>query len=288
MAQADIRFACQTYSWQMSGERYRGCLEHIATVAAAAGFPALEPEAFMLDGYRESRRLHAVLADHGMELASVALACQWRHARETDEEVAEADEIIELVGSFSGAKLVLVQLPGRDRSELRVRQEYAINCMNAVGRRALDAGVRPTVHPNSPQGSVFRDAADYEVLLDKLDARIGFTPDLGHVAAGGMDPLEVVRLYRARVDHMHLKDVDGAGNWVPTGKGSIDFAGTVGYLAESGYRGWVVLEDESEDAHLDPDGAAGRNALYVQEVLVPACESGRRENSLGNDKVKEE
>ena len=35
------RFSCQTYAWQMSGDRYVGQLPHFVHVAGAAGFAAL-------------------------------------------------------------------------------------------------------------------------------------------------------------------------------------------------------------------------------------------------------
>ena len=130
------------------------------------------------------------------------------------------------------------------------------------------------MHPNSPPGSVFRTADDYERLLDGLDpAIVGFTPDVGHLAAGGMDPLAVIERHRNRVDHVHLKDIDGAGAWAPTGAGQIDFPSIVAHLRDTGYTGWVVFEDESPDAERDPDESVRRNGAYAREVLAPGLKS---------------
>jgi inosose dehydratase len=147
------------------------------------------------------------------------------------------------------------------------RQRNALACLAAVSARAADRGVHCTFHPNSPAGSVFRTAEDYDVLLTGLPGRVGFTPDLGHIVKGGMEPLEVLRTYRERVDHVHFKDIDPAGNWAPTGTGVIDFAAVTWYLAGTGYRGWIVMEDESPQAQADPDGAARRNAEYARATL---------------------
>ena len=267
-----IRFGCQTYSWQMSGERYRGRLEHIAHVAADAGFPALEPEVYMLGEYLDPGRLHDVLDRNKIELAALAFAGHWLNDSETDGERRAADEVIATLSSFPQAKLVLVQLPGVDRADLALRQARAIACMNAVARRALEAGLHPTVHPNSPPGSVFRLFEDYELLLERLDPAVGFTPDLGHIAAGGMDPLETVTRYRDRVDHIHFKDIDADGTWAATGRGRIDFPAVVSYLSETKYEGWVVFEDECAESKRDPDGATRRNAVYAHDTLAPLLE----------------
>jgi len=281
---AGIRFACQTYSWQMSGELYRDRIDHIATTAAEAGFPGLEIDTFMLgQGFRDRQRLSSTLVECGLELVALAHAAEWHQDHETESERAEADEIITLLGAFPGAKLVLVQLPGADRADLRERQRLAIACMNAVGRRALAAGLQPTVHPNSPPGSLFRTAEDYEILLDGLDTSIRFTPDVGHIAAGGMDALETVRRYRNRVDHIHFKDMHSDGSWAATGSGQLDFVSIVSFLAQTGYEGWVVFEDECEDAHRNPDVATHRNGAYARDVLMPLLSSGTGTRSAGSD-----
>ncbi|MEA2226574.1 MAG: inosose dehydratase [Solirubrobacteraceae bacterium] len=273
-----IRFGCQTYSWQMRGDAYKGRLDHMATVAAESGFQGIEPEVIMLGGYSDPGRAAEALDEAGLELTALAYAADWRAARETPAEREEADRFIAFLERFPATPLVVVQLPGADRQNLRERQKNAIACMDAVARRAAAAGVRATVHPNSPPGSAFRTAEDYERLLDGLDPElIGFTPDVGHLAAGGMDPLEVITRYRDRVDHVHFKDIDADGTWAPTGEGRIDFPGIVAHLRDTAYSGWIVFEDESPSVEQDPDLGARRNGVYARDVLAPLLDAdGRR------------
>jgi inosose dehydratase len=272
-----IRFGCQTYSWQMQGDAYKGRLEHMATVAAESGFAGIEPEVIMLGRYADPERAAEALDEAGLELTALAYAADWRGPRETDAEREEADRFIAFLQRFPGTPLVVVQLPYEDRENLRERQDNAIACMDAVARRAAAAGIRATVHPNSPPGSSFRTAEDYERLLDALDpAVIGFTPDVGHLANGGMDPLEVIKRYRDRVDHVHFKDIDASGTWAPTGEGRIDFPGIVSYLRDTGYTGWIVFEDESPSVEQDPDLGARRNGAYARETLAPLLDGTAR------------
>jgi inosose dehydratase len=269
-----IRFGCQTYSWQMRGDAYKGRLDHMATVAAESGFAGIEPEVIMLGDYADPGRAAEALDEAGLELTALAYAADWRGPRETAAEREEADRFIAFLERFPGTPLVVVQLPYDDRQNLRERQDNAIACMDAVARRAAAAGIRATVHPNSPPGSAFRTADDYERLLDALDPEvIGFTPDVGHLANGGMDPLDVIRRYRDRVDHVHFKDIDDDGTWAPTGEGRIDFPGIVSYLRDTGYAGWIVFEDESPSVEENPDLGARRNGVYAREVLVPLLDA---------------
>ena len=264
-----IRFACQTYSWQMSIDRYRGRVGHMAEVAAGAGFDGFEPEVVMLGDGWDARATLAELERHGIALAALCLVELWRGPAETEDEARNADRAIEAVAMSPGTVLNLCQFPGADRGDLAERQRNALACLDAVSARAAERGVHCTFHPNSPEGSIFRTAADYEVLLDGLAARIGFTPDLGHIVKGGMRPMEVLTAYRSRVDHIHYKDIAADGTWAATGDGEIDFVAVTEYLARTGYRGWIVMEDESPSAEADPDAAALRNAEYARLALEP-------------------
>jgi inosose dehydratase len=275
---ANIRFGCHSYTWHMSGEKYRGRINHLATVTADAQFGGLEPELFMLgEEYSDPRQVQEALVENGLELAGLAYIADWLHAEETADERVEADRCVDFLRNFPRSKFVLVPVPlsAHDGSALVARQSNALACINAVARRAREAGVVATVHPNSSPDSAFRTADDYEVLFGGLDPGVGFTPDVGHIAAGGMDPLETIERYRAWVDHVHFKDIRDDGGWAPTGEGRLDFPGMVSYLDETGYQGWVIFEDESDSAERDPDGATRRNGAYARDVLAPMLAGGR-------------
>jgi len=267
-----IRFASQTYSWQMSGNWF-GRLGEIAQVVGRSGFEGIEFEVVMADGYATADEVSRLLDETGLSLAAITLVLPWRHAEEASEERAEADRVIEVVRHFPGAKLALVQVPfdaaPADRASA---QDRLLACLRAVTQRALDAGVSPTYHPNSPGGSIVRDINDYERVLPLLPSGLGWTPDTGHIYMGGMDCVETIRRFRDLVDHIHLKDADADGHWVPNGTGVIDMAGAVQLLAETGYAGWVVVEDESPEAERDPHATAQANRAYVRDVLEPITE----------------
>ena len=262
-----LRFGCQTYSWQMSLERYVGRLDHICNVVGRAGFSGLEAEMVMLGNIATADSLRHLLEGGGLELAALTLVEDWDGEHETEAERVSAQAAIDLTASFDGTLLVLCQMPGQDRQDLRERQKHLLSCVRDIASRAEEAGVKTTFHPNSPDGSIFRTSEDYEVLLTGLPSSVGFTPDLGHIARGGMDALTVVRQYRNRVNHLHAKDMDAAGNWALIGSGVVGVTEVVDFLRETGYEGWVVLEDESSLAKQDPDGVAERLGRYVKEVL---------------------
>ena len=263
-----IKLACETYTWQMPGEQYKGKLEHIMSVCSQAGFSGIEPETSFLGDLSDPVRMKEALAQNHLELAVLCIVEDWRHARETEGERYRADQWISFLAHFPETILLTVQMPGADRHRLKERQQNMIRCVNAISRRAATKGITCSNHPNSPEGSVFRIESDYEILMEGLDLdATGFCPDLGHIAKGDMDPMSMVKKYRAHVNLVHYKDMYHDGRWAATGAGDIDLPGVTSYLVESGYQGWIVMEDECDEAITDPDGVTLRDGVYIEEKI---------------------
>ena len=264
----EIKIGCQTYTWQMSYEKYSQKLDHIMDVVAKAGFSGIEPEVCMLGPYNpQPQKLADDLAARGLQLGAIGFVCDWRGPGENADERAEADRMIEYLNYFPGAVLALGQMPGKDRSELRERQMNCIAICNDIGKRASDAGIVTAFHPNPPPGSVFRIEEDYKILLDGLEEGIvDFAPDAGHIANGGMDAVAVFRQYRSRIRHIHFKDMDSNHNWVEMGQGIIDYKTIVEDLSKTDYNGWIMIEDESARAEDNPDAVTIDTGKYLQKI----------------------
>jgi len=272
MIRSDARFACQTYSWQMSADRFRGRARHMTEIAAQAGFRGFEPEIFMLGSDWSASALAADLAAADLQLAALCLVEDWRGGRETEAERREADAAIDAVAASPGSVLNLVIMPGADRADLRERQRHALACMGDIAERAADRGVAATFHPNSPTGSVFRVADDYALLFDERPEALGFTPDVGHIANGGMDPIALIRQTAEIIRHVHIKDIAADGTWATTGDGVLDIPAIVDTLDEIGYTCWIAFEDESPLAERDPDEAVRRTGAFIRRTLLTTSE----------------
>lgn len=265
-----IKIGCETYTWQMPGEQYKGKLEHIMKIMSQAGFSSIEPDTSFLHHLSDPELMKAELEKNKLELSVLCLAQPWQYAEETEAERAQADQWIEFLQHFPDAIFLLVQLPGKDRSNLEERQQNLLKCVNRIAKRATDKGIVCSYHPNSPAGSVYRTEEDYKILLNGLDASvIKYTPDVGHIAKGGMDPLSIIKEYRELVNCVHYKDMYENGNWAPMGEGAIDFKGITEELVNTDYEGWIIFEDECDQAITDPDGVTLKDGVYVKEVLKP-------------------
>jgi inosose dehydratase len=266
-----IQFGCQAYTWQMSGEKYVGAMPHILDTVQSAGFAGFETEVCMLgDYYKDSHQLASEHRERGLALGALTLVCDWAGPEETEDERAAADKLLDYMERLPGTHLVLCQMPGADRENLVERQRNAIACKNAVAMRAVDSGLTCSCHPNSPPGSIFRTEEDYRILLEGLDDKlIGFAPDAGHIANGGMDVQAIFQEYRSLIRHVHFKDISEEGEWAAMGKGVIDFPAIVMNLRDTGYAGWIMVEEESKRAETEPDAVTLENGEHLKNVLLP-------------------
>jgi len=265
-----MKLACETYTWQMPGEQYKGRLEHIMDIAARAGYKGIEPDSSFLKHLSDPVRMQEELTRYNLELSVFCYVEDWLNPVETEQERKRADDWLKFMESFPDSIFLMVQMPGKDRNNLHERQMNLLSCVNAIAKRATDKGITCSYHPNSPAGSVYRTEEDYKILLNGLDSSvIGYTPDLGHIAKGGMDPLSIVKEYHQLVNCIHYKDMYADGTWAPMGAGVIDFVGTTNYLKSIGFDGWIVVEDECDRAITDPDGVALEDGIYNRNVLEP-------------------
>jgi inosose dehydratase len=272
MTSLPFRFAAETYTWYMKdqGRAYAGQIGHMIEFAARAGFAGFSPSHSWMGDLFDADRLERALKDAGLDLASIALVLPWNLPEETARERAEADATIALLQRFPGATLCTVQLP-EGRHDLDVRQKNLVANLNAVSRRAAKAGVPASFHPNSPHSSTNRTESDYRSILERLDASVtGWTPDVGHIANGGMDPLETLRTYAHLINLVHYKDWDGQPEFALMGQDKVDLVGVTQWLLDRKYSGWIVCEDEAPQALTDPDSVTLHDGKWIKEKLIPA------------------
>lgn len=140
----------------------------------------------------------------------------------------------------------------------RERWDTFARRVERVAGEVRDLGLEPTFHHHAVTH------VETPVEIDRLleDTTIDLTLDTGHLVLGGGDPLEALERWHDRVNHVHLKDVDrevmvaGRGSddpvrdiwekrvFVALGEGDVDVPGFMDRLVESGYDGWVVVEQD--------------------------------------------
>jgi inosose dehydratase len=124
--------------------------------------------------------------------------------------------------------------------------------------RCKDRGYEPTFHPET--GTFVEAPWEIERVLELSE--IGLCLETGHMMLGGGDPAGMLRAWADRINHVHLKDARLAvmaqivadegpvtdiwsrEAFCALGDGDLDVAAILDGLRETGFRGWLVVEQD--------------------------------------------
>jgi inosose dehydratase len=141
------------------------------------------------------------------------------------------------------------------------RWDALVSNLHRAAELCRAEGLEPVFHPHA--GTYVESAADIERLMDRIDPTlVGLCLDTGHFRYGGADPATAIRAYAAFIRHVHVKDcradvvadVAGRGGdlaealklgvFCPLGEGDAHIPNAIEALAEIGYDGWLVVEQD--------------------------------------------
>jgi inosose dehydratase len=259
-----LRVGCQTYTWEMLGDRWAGSADDLLAAIAGGGYAGIEITDTMIGRYAgRPDAFAAALAKHGLTL--VAFACGsdsgFTERAALADDLAAVDRALEFVARLPGALLSLGSATVMSPGSLDDKFAAAAEFYNAAGERGRAVGVQVALHPSSHHNTLLGTRAEYDRIMALTDpALIGWVPDTGHILRGGQDILDTLRTYQDRIRYLHLKDVDAAGHWSMLGEGVCDTAAVIDVVAGGpNFTGWLVLEEESDTAAADPAAAVRRN-----------------------------
>jgi inosose dehydratase len=147
--------------------------------------------------------------------------------------------------------------------------------------RCRERGYEPTFHPHT---ATYVEAPwEVERLLQCSD--VGVCLDTGHVLVGGGDPVDAVKSWGERINHVHLKDArtdviqgivrDAApveAIWrrrafCRLGDGNVALDEVLDALRASAYDGWLVVEQDIIPDPADAPDAAAQDQAANREWL---------------------
>jgi len=276
--------------------------ERVLDEMAALGYAGTELGPW---GYlpKDAAALGTELRTRGLALAGAFCPVTLHDPARYDEQLEYAMDTARLLADLGAPVLVLAEAGDRDRARVAGRVGPAhrrfsnedwkrlAEGTNEIARRAKGLGLVTAFHPHA--GTYVEAPGEIVELLRRTDpALVRLCLDTGHVYYGGGDPLSLLRRDPARVRHVHLKDVRfaryesalaraldftaavGEDVFVPIGAGAIDMTGVLATLRDSGFDGWLIVEQDiriAPGSDRDPKhDAAASYAFIAQELGVTA------------------
>jgi len=189
------------------------------------------------------------------------------------EPLSDVDAFIDDCLAAGAGVVVLAAITGIDGYDDRpvldeMQWKTMLHNLDRVADHAKSRGVNAVIHPHI--GTMVENADDVSRIL--IGSHIGLCIDTGHLVAAGADPVAITAANADRVEHVHLKDVDGevaarflakdisfseavsAGLFCVLGTGSVDIASMIRALDDADYTGWYVLEQDVKLSAAEVDG----------------------------------
>jgi myo-inosose-2 dehydratase len=271
-----VRIGANPIGWSNDDMRELGGatpLETCLAEAKEAGFEGMEL------GHkfpREPKALAAALKPFGLACVSGWYSAELLR-RDANEEMKHLRPHLDLLKAMNCGVLVFAETSNAihgDRSKALADRPVLASTdwaqfgarMTEVGDRTLAEGVRLVYHHH--MGTVVESEAEIDLLMASTGPSVHLLLDTGHATFGGADPVALARRYRARISHVHTKDIRAevmatakaqrlsfldaviSGVFTVPGDGCVDYPAVFRELP--GYAGWVVVEAEQDPAKAHP------------------------------------
>lgn len=259
-----LRAGCQTFTWEMLGSGWAGDADDLLAAIGSAGYAGIEITDRMIGRYKGQPTLFAAaLERYGLTLVAYACGSQsgFTEPDALDADLAMATAAIQFASAFPGAHVSFGSATLTSEGSRSAKFDVAARFYNEAARRGVRLNVPVAVHPSSHHATLLLTRQDYDELFSRLDREtVGWVPDTGHLIRGNHDILATLHAYRGRIRYLHLKDVDTRGAWQMLGAGVCDVAAVIALVsAAPNFNGWLVVEEESEQAGRDPAAAVALN-----------------------------
>jgi len=294
-----IRVASAPVSWgvmEVAGFEGRQTYGEVLDEMVQAGYEGTElgPYGFLP---AEPARLKAELSRRGLALVGafvpLPLATPERHEAGFQEAMKTADllaksaaRFVVLADEMSPARMAVAGRVTANDGLTSAQWNGAAKLLMRTAEECTRRGLRAVFHHHV--GTFVETPDEVERLCALTDPElVGICLDTGHYHYGGGDAVEAVERYGKRIRHLHFKDVRPAalasarqeklgfldavrrGVFCELGEGMVDLPKVVRALAENGFDGWAVVEQDVDVTQPDvrPLESARRSRQYLRETI---------------------
>lgn len=234
----NVHLGCQTNAWAIDPRDFGHVLAIIRKVKDY-GYEGFETGFANVQGqFGDAAGAKAMLDAIGLKFIGVHIFLG-RYDAATHVAPAELYERVAAGGAKLGAeRLILSGTPPEDEAGRKRKAE----ALNRAGEVAQRVGLKLAYHNHGPEFASHGE--EIEFLLRETDpARVWFLMDAGHAFRAGADIPAFIRKHYARLTGLHIRDSKD-GKETALGTGDFPLEGVAAAIRETGWRGWVINEEE--------------------------------------------
>lgn len=261
---SSIQVGAQTNTWGAPIKGYDHLLEILDALARLGytgfetNYMSVEPQSSQPADCRrafESRHIQFVAAHGNISFVQGNAA---------NDQLANIRRIANYTAAMGATHLIASGTFPRNASQQQMELPAMTDLMNSVGQTCKTEGLKFCYHNHTREMDGNPPAID-AMLRDTDASLVWLNYDIGNAYPAGPNPAAFSAQHFRRIAIYHIKDVKAnpaGGKNIPTdlGAGSIDIAGVIAPLEKNKWRGWLVVERESNY----PKSADNPEALLKQ------------------------
>lgn len=271
--------ASQDYGWSQlaarAGLAWPEATDWAMKLAVEAGIKAWEPLVWSVD---DVRRIGTLAQGYGLGMPSIFLTGPLHDSDAAASTLRDFSQIVRAAVEFGCARVLVYPSPlpegaEQDKSDLQLATQAG--ALESLARALAPLGASLCYHPED--GEMRQAAREFHHMLQATDpalVRLCLDPDTVWRGAGfsQIALLDIIRLYGARVDSVHLRQSQDRIWTEVLGPGDLDYPKLMTALAAQGARPDLVIEHAYEAAttvSLTPVAAHRQSLAFVTGKLMP-------------------
>lgn len=282
---------CEVPGWgeMLPTRRVLGEMSELGFAQTELGAPGFLPE--------DPAQLKDLLAEFALSLSGAFTPLETHDLARRESTLAQARSVAKLLADAGATRFITSAIMDQEWSHPRPlsteEHRVMLDTLDRIDDICEEHGLLQVLHPHVQ--TLVETADDVNRILDGCG--VNWCLDTGHLAIGGVDPVEFAKQASERVGHVHLKDVrmdlvpevlrretslmsaTQSGLFTQLGQGDVDIRGVVQALEAAGYRGSYVIEQDTAVLGSIPSEGEGpvnevRSSLnYLSEVVAPTLVS---------------
>lgn len=241
------------------------------------GYNKFENFIGMADMYEgRTDEFNLLVENYGFEFIAL-----YHYIKDIDAENVESSRKYLEFCQKTGARIMNIQAPDRNGKPGEEHLLKLSDTLNKIGAMAREYDVTLCLHPHFQMTVEQADEIDF--IAEHTDPElVKFCFDTAHTVLGGMDICQLLRKYKGRIGYIHLKDqdtgvsideyrkkwiedFDGFQRFFELGTKNVNFPKVVETLRETGYDGYLVVENDTPTTGNYEGALISRN--YIRENL---------------------
>lgn len=248
-----MKIGCQTITF--GNERHASDFKSIIKAVADAGYDGMETGFFRFD-VKEAKNYKSWQGEYNIRQAAIHIGGDFEDEESVKKQHENIPAMIKLAHELDCKDIFFSGSP-----KTTDYKGLAEN-LNNLGKKFSEEGLILSYHNHDWE--IKDNCAGLYTLCDNTDPKyFSFVPDVGWVARGGGNPVEVLKRLGARVTNLHFKEFTSEGKFTELGTGIVNFKEAYDFMKDKDM--WVIAEQDASS--IGAEKSIAQNFNYIRGLM---------------------